>query len=288
MIGFQQNPPLVAAQEFGYFAAEGLAVTLDITPSSTFQMQGLTRGDWDLALTAFDNLLASATREGVQSAAFAITDVRDLPFFVRPEIETYEDLRGKTLAADAVDTALALVLRRILLAHGLDYARGDYDLQAVGGTPERWQSMLDGETVGGMLTPPQSQLAREAGFRQLGHHSEVLPDYPGSTIAATANWLRVPANRAAAASFLRGWRRGVAWLVDPANREAAVDLISARVAISRASAELLLNAVATDNAPNPAGFASVLNLRIDLGLAAPPGPPIEPFYDLGIYELATR
>src|SRR4051812_45041906 len=59
VIGFQQNPPLVAAQEFGYFAAEGLAVTLDITPSSTFQMQGLTRGDWDLALTAFDNLLAS-------------------------------------------------------------------------------------------------------------------------------------------------------------------------------------------------------------------------------------
>jgi ABC-type nitrate/sulfonate/bicarbonate transport system substrate-binding protein len=288
VIGFVQYPPLVAAQEFGYFAAEGLDVSVDITPSSTFQMQGLTRGDWDLALTAFDNLLASATREGVQSVAFAITDVRNLPFLVRPEIQSYEDLRGKALAADAVDTALALVLRRLLLAHGLDYARGDYELLAVGGNPERLQSMLAGETVGAVLTPPGDQIAREAGFRQLGHHSEVLPDYPGSTMAATADWLRVPANRATAAGFLRAWRRGVTWVVNPANREAALDLVSARLGISRASAELLLDSVATDNAPNPAGFASVLNLRIDLGLADPPGPPIEPFYDLGIYEQATR
>ena len=50
VIGFVQYPPLVAAQEFGYMAAEGLDVSVDITPSSTFQMQGLTRGDWDLAL----------------------------------------------------------------------------------------------------------------------------------------------------------------------------------------------------------------------------------------------
>src|SRR5438045_2274132 len=56
VIGFVLYPALVAAEEFGYFAAEGLAVSVDITPSSTFQMQGLTRGDWDLALTAFDNL----------------------------------------------------------------------------------------------------------------------------------------------------------------------------------------------------------------------------------------
>jgi ABC-type nitrate/sulfonate/bicarbonate transport system substrate-binding protein len=175
-----------------------------------------------------------------------------------------------------------------LLAHGLDFARGDYELRAVGGTPERLQSMRSGETVAAVLTPPETQAALDAGFRQLGHHSEVLPAYPGSTMAATAAWHRVPANRATAASLLRAWRRAVAWVTDPANREAALDLLIARLQLSRAAAETLLNSVATDNAPNPAGFASVLNLRIDLGLVAPPGPPVEPFYDLGIYELATR
>ncbi len=288
VIGFTRYPPLVAAQEFGYFAAEGLDVTFDITPSSTFQMQGLARGEWDVAMTAFDNLLASATREGVQSRAFAISDVRDLPFFVQPEIESYDDLRGKALGADAVDTALALVLRRLLLAHGLDYARGDYELVAVGGTPQRLDSLLRKETWGAILTPPESEAARAAGLRQLGHHSEVLPDYPGSTMAATEAWLSVPANRDAAVRYLRAWMRAVRWVTDPANREAALDLLVARLGIPRAAAENLLNAVATDNAPNPAGFASVLNMRADLGLATPALPPIERFYDLGIYEQARQ
>lgn len=37
-------------------------------------------------------------------------------------------LKGKKLAVDAVDTAFALTLRRILLARGLDLKRGDYKL----------------------------------------------------------------------------------------------------------------------------------------------------------------
>ncbi len=288
VIGFTRYPPLLAAQELGYFAAEGLDVQFDITPSSTYQMQALVRGDYDIAMTAFDNLLASATREGVQSQAFAITDVRDLPFFVQPEIQSYEDLRGKALAADAVDTALALVLRRLLLAHDLDFARGDYELVAVGGTPERLDSLLRHDTWGAILNPPYSEAARAAGLRQLGHHSEVLPDYPGSTMAATEAWLSVPANRDAAVRYLRGWMRAVAWVTDPANRQAALDLIEARLGISQPAAEALLDGVARDNAPNPAGFASVLNLRADLGLAAPALPPIERFYDLGIYQQARQ
>ena len=55
-----------------------------------------------------------------------------LPVYVRPEIRNWEDLRGKALAVDAVDTAFALVLRRVLLTHGLEMERGDYSLIILG------------------------------------------------------------------------------------------------------------------------------------------------------------
>jgi len=51
------------------------------------------------------------------------------------------------------DTAFAVVLRRILLAHGLDMTKGDYELVALGATGARARSMIKGETLRCILTP---------------------------------------------------------------------------------------------------------------------------------------
>jgi ABC-type nitrate/sulfonate/bicarbonate transport system substrate-binding protein len=286
LITFVRYPALEAAQVLGYFAAEDLAVSVALTPSSTVQMQGLAAGRWDVAITAFDNLLVSATREGVQSVAFAVADVADLPFFVRPEIAGYDDLRARPLAADAIDTAFALVLRRLLLAHDLDYARGDYDLIAVGGNPQRVESLRRGDTFAAIVAPPYDGQAREGGLRQLGHHREVLPDYPGQMLAATADWLAVPANRDAAVRLLRAWLRGAQWVA--ANREAAIALLTRRQGISPQAAAMLLDGVTADVGPDPAAMASVRDVRMALGLMAGPGPLIEHYYDASIYDEARR
>ena len=284
-ITFVRYPALEVAAARGEFAAEGLAVSVEVTPASIVQMQGLTAGRWDIAVTNFDNLLVSATREGVPSVAFAVADRADLPFFVRPEITAWEDLRGRAIAADAVDTAFALVLRRLLVAHGLDLARGDYSLVAVGANAERLASLRRGDTVAAILAPPWDTEAREAGLRQLGHHREVLPAYPGQMLAATAAWLRVPANRDAAVRFLRAWRRAAAWCAGPENHEAAIRLLVGRQGISDGAAEVLLAGVRTDIAIDPAGPATVRDVRLALGLPAPTGS-IERFFDDSIDEAA--
>lgn len=288
MIIFNLVPPLAAAQEFGYLEAERLAVTVDVTPSSTAQMQALAAGQYDVARTLFDNLLASATREGVQTVAFAVTDNPDLSLVVRPEVDGYEALRGQPLAADAVDTANALILRKLLLLHGLDYDRGDYALLPVGGSGLRLQSLLRGDTVATMLGPPDSLTAAAAGARPLGHYSEVIAEYPGQHLAATETWLADPANRDAAVRLVRAWQRGAAWAADPANREAAIALVMRRNNTSREGAIAQLDAVATDLTPSPSGLAGVRDLRVDLGLAPPGGPALERFYDLSLVEQARR
>ena len=113
----------------GMFAAAGLDVEVMVTPNSTDQMRGLGKGSWQIVSTAFDNVLGWSGREGAEIVAIAqVAQGITLPVYVRPEIKTWDDLRGKPLAVDAVDTAYALVLRRVLLAHGLEMDRGDYTL----------------------------------------------------------------------------------------------------------------------------------------------------------------
>jgi ABC-type nitrate/sulfonate/bicarbonate transport system substrate-binding protein len=170
----------VVARACGLFAGEGLDVSITLTPNSTAQMRGLSAATWDVASTAFDNVLAWSGREGVEIVAMMQTSNRvALPVFVRPEIRDWPELRGRRLAVDAVDTAFALVLRRILLAHDLNLTPGDYELVAVGATGQRFESMTRGDTVAAILNPPWDAKANAAGMVRLGDHREVLPNYPG-------------------------------------------------------------------------------------------------------------
>lgn len=132
---FRIDAAVVAAQARGLFASEGIAVKITRTPNSTEQMRGMSKGSLHIASSAFDNVLAWSGKEGAEIVAVAqTTDKIVLPVFVRPEIKAWSDLKGKKLAVDAVDTAYALVLRRILLANGLDLKRGDYELVPAGAT----------------------------------------------------------------------------------------------------------------------------------------------------------
>ncbi len=186
---FRIDAATVAARVNGYFAAEGLDVDVTLTPNSTEQMRGLSQGKFEVVSTAFDNVLAWSGREGAEIIAVAqISDKTVLPVFVRPEIKTWSDLKGKKLAADAVDTAFALVLRRVLLANGLDMTKGDYELVALGATGARLESMLKGETFAGVLTSPFDVKAVAAGMRRIGDSKEVLPDYPNTIFAVNREW----------------------------------------------------------------------------------------------------
>ncbi len=287
IITFTRYPPMEIADELGFFADEGLAVTIENTPSSTAQMQGLAAGQWDVAITAFDNLLASTEREGTQSLALGSVSSPVIGLFARPETASFDDLRGKPIAVDAPNTAFALVLRRILLEHGLDLEQGDYELIPVGGTQERLTSMEAGETYAGIMTPPWDDRAAQAGMVKLADYADVLPEYPGNVIAVTQPWLSQPGNRAAAVRFMRAWLRAANWALDPTNFDQGVAILMRRQGITQPAAETLLGTVLADSAPNVAGYRTVLDLRLSFGLTPRPGPALERFYDPSIFAAAT-
>ncbi len=285
LIVFSTDAATVVARARGLFAAEGLDVSIKVTPDSTTQMRGLSTGSWDMASTAFDNVLAWSDREGAEIVAVLQTSDRVLlPVFVRPEIRDWNDLRGRKLAVDAVDTAFALVLRRILLAHDLDLTRGDYELVPVGATGQRFESMTRGETFAGILGPPWDARASAAGMVRFSDHREVLPNYPGGVMAVSRAWAQ--GHRAELVSFLRTWLGSARWALDPANREEAVKLIAADQSLSAEAAAGRLADLSANGALNLPGFQSVLDLRTQFGLTPPKGPSVSSYYDLNFYHAA--
>jgi ABC-type nitrate/sulfonate/bicarbonate transport system substrate-binding protein len=284
---FRVDAAMVAAQVRGLFAAENLEVETIPTPNSTEQMRGLSQGKCDIVSTAFDNVLAWSGKEGAEIVAIAqISDKTVLPIFVRPEIKTWSDLKGKKLAADAVDTAFALVLRRVLLANGLDMTKGDYELVALGATGARLESMIKGETFAGVLNPPFDIKAIDAGMRKIGDSKEVLPDYPNTVFAVTRDWGQK--NRDSVLGFLRAWLKAQSWVKDPANREAAIKMVGAELMLNPKQAAESVDELSTSGNLNLPGLQIVLDLRNQFGFKLPKGDKLPVYYDGQFIDAAKR
>ena len=284
---FNLDAGLIVARARGVFAANGLDVDVMATPNSTDQMRGLSQGSWEIVSTAFDNVLGWSGREGAEIVAVAqVAQGISLPVFVRPEIKSWSDLRAKPLAVDAVDTAYALVLRRILLAHGLDLDRGDYQLLPKGATGQRLDSMKREETFAGILNPPWDAQATAAGMARFGDHREVLPDYPGGVFAIRRQW--GADHRELLVRFLRIWDDTRAWACDSKIHEQVVKTIAEAEKLDDKAAANRLRQLPKNGQLNIAGLRTVLDLRVQFSLTPPMGTELMRYYDESFYREASH
>jgi ABC-type nitrate/sulfonate/bicarbonate transport system substrate-binding protein len=280
---FRIDAATVAARVNGYFAAEGIEVDITPTPNSTEQMRGVSQGKFEIVSTAADNVLAWSGRAGAEIVTIAqVSDKIVLPVFVRPEIHNWSDLKGKRLAADAVDTAFALVLRRILLDHGLDMTTGDYELVALGATGARLESMIKGETYAGVLNPPFDAKAIEAGMRLIADSKEVLPDYPGNVLAVSREWAQK--NSDTLLAYLRAWLKGMSWV--KTNHELALKMIGAELKLKPKQAMENVEELSNTGTLNLRGLQIVLDLRNQFGFKLNKGDKLPVYYDAAYFNAA--
>jgi NitT/TauT family transport system substrate-binding protein len=283
---FNEDAALIVARAKGLFTNNGLEVEVMATPNSTDQMRGLSQGSWQMVSTAFDNVLGWSGREGAEIVAVAqVAQGILLPVYVRPEIKSWEDLRGQPLAVDAVDTAYALVLRRVLRAHGLEMERGDYQLIPKGATGHRLDSMIQGETFAGVLNPPWDAKAAASGMARFADHREVLPDYPGGVFAVSRGW--GPNNRELLVKFLRIWNGALRWVHNDHNRAEALKLVAAEEKLDEKGAARKLAQSPEDGQLNLAGLQTVLDLRVQFGLTPPMGKELKNYFDTSVYQEAS-
>lgn len=218
------NWPLWVGQEKGFFAANGVEVKITPTPNSVFQMENLAAGKFDIAFSTVDNVIAYDEGQGEVALpgtpdffAFMGGQYGAVRLVTKPEIRTFADLKGKSLAVDAATTGYAFVLRRILQKNGL--AESDYTIERLGGTAARAEALMQGKTDGTILTSPLEIAPEAAGFHRIANAVEVIGPYQAVLGVARRSWAKD--NEARLVGFIRSYVAALAWLADPANRTEA-------------------------------------------------------------------
>ena len=221
------NLPIYVAQSKGWFESNGVSVNLSTTPNSAFQAENLASGKFQIAGTAFDNVVAYQEGQGAVPLkdtdffAFMGATQVELAFITAPAISTYEDLKGQSLALDALSTGFAFCLYEMLAKNGL--SKSDYKMVPVGATPARWESVKAGEHVGTLTIEPFTSIARNQGFKVLDTSTNIFPAYQGGAFAASRKW--AAANPEALKGYIRGYLAGLEWTLDPTNREEATQIL---------------------------------------------------------------
>lgn len=250
----------------------GFDVALTTTPGSVPQFRNMLAGDADLALTALDNVVAYDSGQGDPSVtgdfdfvAFLGIGPGSLKLVVRPEITSYAQLRGKAFAVDAPSTGFSFVLRRMLEKNGL--MPGDYTFVSLGSTQKRFEGMVAGACVGGVVSAPFDLIGtQQYGFHILGSALDVLGHYEATVMMARRAWLA--AHRPAVTAFVRGYRAARAWLYDPVNRSEAIGILARDGGLAPEIVAQIAPAVlaapssySRDGAFDMAGVQTVMDLR---------------------------
>ena len=287
-------------QEQGFYERERLSVAITPTPGSVYQFQHLSAGEFDFAFTAFDNLVAYDEGQGevkLDHPADFVTvlggDSGFLTLYTRPEIRSFEDLRGKQLVVDAINTGYSFVLRKILALHGL--GNSDYTLVPVGNTKARMDKMLSGpEYVAGLLSPPLDTVADARGLKVLARATDALGGhYQANCAIASKAWLA--RNGEVMTRFIRAHVRSVGWLMTPANRDAAMQILVEHAKITpQGAAENYTKMMDPVNGFTPKaridvpGIQTALNLRTQYGVPHKTMGPPSKYYDDRYYQQAVR
>jgi ABC-type nitrate/sulfonate/bicarbonate transport system substrate-binding protein len=289
------NWPSFVAQDKGFFERNGIRVVLQFTPSSVAQMTGLAEGKFDIAITAVDNIVAYVEGQGEapigpqpEFFAFMGSDSGFLSLVVTPDIRSFSDLKGKSLSVDARTTGYAFVLFEMLARNGLK--EGEYSIERVGGTAQRWNALRDKKQSGTLLSTPFNLIAQQQHFIELAKATKVIGPYQGNVAATRRSWARQ--NKSLVIAFVRGYVQAIDWLYKKTNREEAVRILEKNVpemspGLAQQSYEELLDAqdgFSRKGRMNFEGLRTVLALRSHY--AEPPKKLADPlkYYDPSYYD----
>lgn len=292
------NLPLWASEHCGAFARRELEIDLHFTTNSVQQLFGLIRGEWDIGLTGFDNVVAYQEGQGEAEIdhepdlfVFMGGDDAFLRLVVQPNVRSYADLKGKILSVDALTTGFAFVLRRMLALNGI--AEADVNFERAGGVLQRFEALKQGKHAGTLLITPFDLIADKLGLRVLQKASDVLPHYQGVAGAARRAWAKE--NSQALVQFIGAYLEGLRWLYDRRNEAQACSLLAEKVPnmtpdLAKATYRVLVadqGGFDRSAALDLAGVKAVLELRSAYGHPRKLLTDVEKYHDLDYYQRAV-
>src|SRR5579883_165029 len=285
--------PVVAERE-GFFARAGIKLEL-----VHFAATGDRPNDRAAMMSArdkFDMTRVQTTllvEEGLKGSNFvAIAGVVNNPAYflvARPEIKTFADLKGRSLAVTIPSDGITMTAQKLLAMHGL--APGDVEIKDIGGSGPRVACLKSGACAAASLSQPPVFDALDAGFHSLALHREA-----GSLLyvvdVVDRAWAAAHAD--VVTRYVRATAAAFRFIHDPANREAVVKAAMQQTGQSEARARQMLDYIwdpKNDALPRQGeidmrGLSGMIALQGVFGIHTAPLPPAQRFVDLSYLEAA--
>lgn len=226
------NLPVWVAQREGMFERRGVKVTLNAPKSSVEQFKGLAEGRYPIVVTAFDNVVAyhsgqGAPEVGTLADLVAVMGIDGGLFTLvaSPGIQTIADLKGKTVAVDALSTGVSFALKETLDKGGVKESEVSYI--AVGNSDNRWKAMQEGKAQAGMLAVPADMAAVAQGSKALATVGSSLGNYLGNVVAVRQSW--ATSHRSELQAFVGGVSDALTWLALPGNKSRVMQILQAEL-----------------------------------------------------------
>jgi ABC-type nitrate/sulfonate/bicarbonate transport system substrate-binding protein len=285
-----QNLPLYVAQDKGFFAKRGLTIEPVRTPNSTVQREGLANGTFDIVQSSVDNAIdmIDVRNQDVVIVAGGSDSLNEL--MARPELRTYDDLRGKTMVIDAPDSAYVFVLYRLLALKGLK--RGDYKTLPIGACTERMAAMKEDPVnrSAALFNAPCNRLLERSGFKSWGRVVDVIGPYQGDGTFVMRKWAVDHSD--ILVKYLQALIEGYRWASVPANHAEAVKILTRALKIDDDLAERSIGSgigphggLTPDLKFDPASFRNTQQIRVD-AVGGSVNPNTGKYYDGAYYERA--
>jgi NitT/TauT family transport system substrate-binding protein len=183
-------PLWVVADKSGLWGENGLEV--DTSPQLVREkaVESLQNGSVDVISGNHHNLyVRNANGEDFVHLAQAANTWTDNLMVVRDGIKSVQDLRGKKICVDKLNSHSGLNVWLFLRQEGLDADRGDMDLVAIPGSAEdRYSRVLKGEFDATFVCIPHDQRVVKAGGRVIP--VRVMPMIRGVTLTTTMTFVK--------------------------------------------------------------------------------------------------
>jgi ABC-type nitrate/sulfonate/bicarbonate transport system substrate-binding protein len=287
------NLPVHVAREKGIFERHGLEVDFSYTPGSLHLAAALRQGEFEIGHTGADDVISDVEDRGAgPDRLFLFMGLHSglVSVVGAPGISAVEALRGKKLAVDARASGFVFILEKWLRSKGL--TPDDYNFVEVGGWEKRYESLLEGQCGGTLLTPPFVGNALEKGCHLLARGDEIVPCYQGTAGAAQRSW--AANHREALVRYIRSIVAATQWCFEPNHRAQCITLLGKHNGIQGGAAENTLDAlldsgygIYPEAKLNLLGVEAALELRAEMGFLKRPVPPVEKYIDLSYYREAV-
>jgi ABC-type nitrate/sulfonate/bicarbonate transport system substrate-binding protein len=183
------NGPLWTAYEEGYFKQLGLDVTLTHIASTSRAIDAVLANEAQFANTDPSSLVSADAEGGDMRLVIGLTNRLVFSVMAQPTLSSPEDLKGKTLGITRAGSSTYTAALQALKIWNLQPDK-DVTLLPLNEVPAILAGLQAKQVDAGVVSPPTSIQAKDAGYKQLIDLATDGPDYPSVGISTTASYIK--------------------------------------------------------------------------------------------------